>query len=148
MTGRFEFRLQPLLERRKRVEQEKECAFAACRRTANESAAELARLVAAYCDAMLALAACAQRRGGAELRFLDERLRALDEAIADERERQAGFDAACDRARNEFVEARRERRVVERLRQRRLEEHEAAACRREELELDEANARRRGRAAR
>jgi len=141
MASRFEFRLQPLLDRRKAVERQKEFAFAAQRRALNECAAELARLGAAHCEVFQALAECAQRRGGAQLRFLDERLRRLDEAIAEELERLGGFEATCERVRNELVAARRERRVIERLRERRLEVYEAALARREELELGEANAR-------
>jgi flagellar biosynthesis chaperone FliJ len=48
---------------------------------------------------------------------------------------------ALDRAAQELRNANRERRVVEKLKARRLREFERAEARREELELQETNAR-------
>jgi flagellar biosynthesis chaperone FliJ len=51
------------------------------------------------------------------------------------------LNLACKRARDDLVAASRERRVVEKLKERRLRAFLAEEARRDELELDEANAR-------
>jgi flagellar export protein FliJ len=53
---------------------------------------------------------------------------------------------ALDRARNELLEASKEKKVVEKLKERRREAHALEEQRMEQKELDDGNARRYGRA--
>jgi flagellar protein FliJ len=144
----FRFSLQPLLDWRTRVEEEKQRDFAACRRLVVESADELARLLATRRSCANLLVASARSARGAELRLRDAHLRCLESAIVKERRRGAELHAACDRARERLMTASRERRIIEKLKERRVSALEAENARREELELDESNARRQERAAR
>jgi flagellar protein FliJ len=148
MPAKFQFPLQPLLDWRKRVEEEKQRDFAACRRAVDESARELDRLAAARWQCARQLAASARRRPAADLRLRDAHLRSLDVAIDDERRRRCDHEAALGRARAELITASRERRVIERLKERQWRLFEAEEARREELELDESNARNRERTLR
>ncbi len=69
------------------------------------------------------------------MRLRDEYLRRANE-----------LEAAVAAARDAFVDASRERRVIETIKERLRRAFDAEAARREELELDDANARRRERA--
>ncbi len=143
MPARFDFRLAPLLDHRKRVEEEKQREFAACRRAVDECRREVERLGGQRRRSIEQLAGSARTQSAAELRLRDAHLRRVELAISDERRRQGELCVASERARDELIAASRERRVVEKLRERRLRAFEAEAARCEELELDEANARRR-----
>lgn len=118
----FEFRLEPLLEMRTRAEDAARRAFLACRAQAGECEARLLQLATPYDRGVTV----------AELRLRDAYLRPIGELAE-----------ALEIARGVLVEATRERRVIETLKQRRRREFDAAEARRDELELDEANARRR-----
>lgn len=143
MPVRFDFRLWPLLDHRKRVEEEKQRAFAACRRAVDECRREIERLGGQRRSAMEQLAHSARAQSAAELRLRDAHLRRVELAINHERLRRSELKVAYERARDELIAAGRERRVVEKLKERRLRAFEAEATRYEERELDEANARRR-----
>lgn len=148
MPGKFEFRLQPLLDRRQRLEEEKQRRFAACRRAADECAGELERLGHAWQQGLRQLVESARLGPAADLRLRDGHLGALEAALVDERLRRSDLEAACERAREELIFANRSRRVIQKLKERRARAFEAEETRREELELDEANARRHERDAR
>jgi flagellar FliJ protein len=143
MPARFDFRLAPLLDHRKRVEEEKQREFATCRGAVDECRREIERLCEQRRSSIEQLAGSARTQSAADLRLRDAHLRRVELAIRDERLRQAKLCAAYERTRDELIAASRERRVVEMLRERRLRAFEARAARYEELELDEANARRR-----
>jgi flagellar biosynthesis chaperone FliJ len=132
MPSRFHFALQPLLDRRRRVEEEKLHRFTLQRRERDSAACAGDRLVAA-------LAKRSTRACDAPT------LAAFDAAIAAQRRRAAAAQTALDAARDELIAASRERRVIERLRERRLRAYQEEAARRDELEIEEANARRRAR---
>jgi flagellar protein FliJ len=148
MPAEFEFRLQPLLDSRKRIEQEKQRDFAAIRRIVEDIALELKRLADSRSRCMKQLGESARSRSAADLRLFDAHLRSLDAAIGAERRRRSELEANWQRLREELILASRERRVIEKLKERRRRAFEAKEARREELELDEANARRYDRAAR
>jgi flagellar protein FliJ len=141
MPRRFRFALQPLLEWRTQTEHEKQREFAARRRDLDECASELERLIDMRRHGMNQLAASARASPAVELRLRDAHLRGLVVAIEAARIRHAQLAAECERAREELIAASRERRVVERLRERRHRAFGAEEARRDELELDEANAR-------
>lgn len=143
MPARFDFRLAPLLDHRKRVEEAKQREFAACRRALDECRREIERLGGQRRRSMEQLGSSAGTHSAAELRLRDAHLRRVTLAISDERRRQGELSAVYERARDELIAASRERGVVEKLKERRLRAFEAEAARCEELELDEANARRR-----
>jgi flagellar protein FliJ len=141
MPAGFEFRLQPLLDRRKRVEEEKQGKCAACRRAVEESGRELARLDVAQRRTAKQLVETALTRPVADVRLREAYLRSVEAAIHDVRRQRGEAETAWERAREELVSASRERRAIEKLKERRREAFEAERARREELELDESNAR-------
>jgi flagellar protein FliJ len=148
MPAGFEFRLQPLLDWRKRIEEEKQRSFAACRRKLDESRRRFEHLADARLAEANELADAVWCRPAAELRLRDAHLRYLDGAIDAQRLRGAELEAVCSSVREELIVATRDRRVIEKLKERRREALEAEEARRDELELDEANARCYERAAR
>jgi flagellar biosynthesis chaperone FliJ len=130
MAARFRFALQPLLDRRTRIEEEKQHRFDLRRRERDAALSEGERLAAAL----------TQRA----LRTCDAgRLAVFDAAVAACRQRAARADGNLEEARRELVAARRDRGAIEKLRDRRRRAFEEEEARRDELEIDEANARRR-----
>jgi flagellar FliJ protein len=126
MAARFHFGLQPLLDRRKRIEETKQQAYAARRRELDKHADQMERLNAA-------LASAATGSGpAAPLAYLDGAIRA-------QRRRIAELEAPLEDARQELIAASRDRRVIEKLLERRRRAFEALRARREERELDDAN---------
>ena len=148
MSAKFDFRLQPLLQRRKRIEDEKRRDFAACRRVRDEGRCELERLSDESRRSVEQLVTSACMRPAAELRLRDAHLRSLEAAIDDQHRRLREYEASCESAREALISASQERRVMERLKERWRRAFEADEGRREALELDEANARRHDHAAR
>lgn len=127
MGRAFEFRLEPLLEVRNRIEQARERDLFAARRRLDECETRIRQLGTAR----------GVRLHAADVRLRDAYLRRANE-----------LEAAVAAARDALVEASRERRVIETLKERLRRAFDAEAARREELELDDANARRRERARR
>ncbi len=142
MTRRFTFRLQPVLQHRERVEDEAQQALAV----------RHVELVAAQ-DVLLALDAefrnHAEALRGDHRRFDTEQLRLhyahleyLDRSIAAQRQTVARCQAACERARLDVMDASKDRKVIEKLKEHRREQHDALASLVEQRDLDDANARR------
>ncbi len=137
--GRFVFALQPLLDERRRKEEEKQLAFVRVKAACDERSHELDRLGGALRARGRALHECAMTGSAANLRLYDAHLRYLERAIDSGERCHAQSASAFDRAAAELVEANRERRLTEKLKERRLAEFEREEARRDELELDEAN---------
>jgi flagellar protein FliJ len=148
MRRTFAFGLQPLLDLRARVEEEKQRDFAACRRALDASRHEVERLAKARQRCTKELAESARARSAVDLRLRDAHLRYLERAVDAQRRRAVELQADCERSRQELMAASRERRVIEKLKERQRILFEAEEARREELELEDANARRHERAAR
>jgi flagellar FliJ protein len=148
MPAKFEFRLQPLLDWRKRVEQEKQRDFAAIGRIVEDCTLELERLADVRRQCTKQLGESARTRSPADLRLFDAHLRSLEAAMSAQRQRRYELEADWRRLRDELILANRERRVIEKLKERRRRAFEAEEARREEIELDETNARRYDQAAR
>jgi flagellar export protein FliJ len=127
MPAEFRFSLQPLLDRRRRLEEEKEHAYVALWSEINTNLRDIARLNEAL------------REGTRTSRASD--LAYVDAAIAAQRHRGTQLEAALERAREALTIASRERRAIEKLLERRRSTYEADCARREEIEIDEANAR-------
>lgn len=134
MAGRFVFALQPLLEERRRTEARKRQEFALASLARDEGTRELERLEQAVRATGCALHRCV------DVQFYDGRLRFLARAITGQHDRLTRSRDDVARVEAELLAAHRERQVVERLRERRMKEFEAAEARRDEMELDEANA--------
>jgi flagellar export protein FliJ len=142
MAARFLFQLQPLLDKRERAEREKHEGFNACRRIGAESALTIARLTQARQRSEHFLEGAGRAGAVRDARLFDACLRALEATFERARLRHAELQARCERAREELAAARRERRVIEKLKQRRRRAFDLAEARRDEVEIDEANARR------
>ncbi len=148
MPKKFAFSLQPVLEHRKRIEDEKQQAVAIRRRAHEEAQHELARLDDEFrtCAALLReshrqLTIEDLRLHYAHLQFLDRSIEAQSRLVAERR-------AALDRARNDLIEASKNRKVVDKLKDRRRSAFVAEEMRIEQIELDDNNARRHGHASR
>jgi flagellar FliJ protein len=139
--ARFVFPLQPLLDARRRKEEEKQRAFAGAKAARDENVRELERLSAALRIGAHALHECAMTGSAASLRLHDSHLRYLERTLQSCEKRSAESAPAFDRAASELYAANRERRLIEKLKERRLQEFEREEARRDERELDEANAR-------
>lgn len=124
---RFVFTLAPLLDRRARIEDERKQILALAQRAYDDAVRELGRL-----GHELAAGPFADH---ALLRFLSRAIETQSGAVAECR-------AAVERARHELIAASRARRTLEKLAERRRRAFDAAESRLEELELQEANARR------
>ncbi|HTA55074.1 MAG TPA: flagellar export protein FliJ [Candidatus Acidoferrales bacterium] len=140
--ARFAFRLEPLLDARKRTEDEKRRDLAACRNSLERCAGERRRFAVAREACIAALFNAVRTRPVRDLRALDRHLRYLCAAETTTRAQETGLAESFERARDELIFANRERRVVEKIKARRRRVFEAQEARREELELDDGNARR------
>jgi flagellar export protein FliJ len=138
----FHFPLQPLLDWRKHREKEKQRIFAARRAARDEALHEVARFSGALTDCTRRLFASTGTQPVAHLRLHDSHLGYLQRALEEQRRRAVELHAAFERAGEELVAAGRERRVLEMLEQRRRRAFDEEVTRREELEIDDGNARR------
>ena len=77
-----------------------------------------------------------------ELRAHYAHLEYLDRRIVMQLASISALKAAVERARADLVEASKERKVIEKLKERRFEQHQAVEAADEQKELDESNARR------
>jgi flagellar protein FliJ len=143
---KFTFALQPVLDHRKRIEDEKQLVVAQRKRALDEAERELARLndefrrhAAMLRDKHKELEVRELQSIYAHLQFLDRCTVAQIRIVAERR-------VALDRARTELLEASKEKKVVEKLKERRREAFVFEEQRVEQKELDDSNARRFGRA--
>jgi flagellar export protein FliJ len=138
----FVFRLESVLAHRKRVEDERQVAFAGAQRSVAEERAALQRLEDDR-SASEELLRTGHRTLDAEtLRFTYAHLEFVVRAIEGRRIRLTAAQAEADRAREDLVAAARETKVLDTLKTRKREayDHERALV--EQRESDDANARR------
>lgn len=145
MAERSHLRLQPLLDHRKRVEEEKQRLFAARRSARDRSLRELEFLTAALHSRAHGLGELAPVLPAFELHLFDAHLRYLEGAIEAQGHHAAALQTALGRAREELIAASRARRVIEKLEERRRRALDEDRERREELELEDGNARQQAR---
>ncbi|MBV8066695.1 MAG: flagellar export protein FliJ [Candidatus Eremiobacteraeota bacterium] len=141
MGARFRFTLQPLLDRRRRAEEEKRQDLEACRYALEGGSRELELLADSRRHCLERIVLSAQTGSTPQIRLLEALLGSVDTAAVRVCERRTEVEAAYERARNALTAASRERRVIEKLKERRRLAFQAEEARREELELDESNAR-------
>lgn len=146
--ARFAFRLEPLLDTRKRAEEEKRRSLAACRNSLDRCLSEQRRFMAERDAGITALFDAVRTRPMRDLRALDRHLHYLYTVETTMRSQETGLAESFERARDELIVANRERRVVETIKARERRAFDAQEARREELELDDGNARRHERALR
>jgi len=142
---RFRFALQPVLEHRERVEDDRKAALAARQRELDAAQAELGGLnerFRAHSEMLrgehMTLSAEDLRMHYAHVAFLDRAIDAQLGVVATRR-------AEVDRARAALLEASKERKAVEKLKDRRRDAHAEEERRVEQNDLDDANARRHSR---
>jgi flagellar FliJ protein len=139
--ARFVFPLQLLLDARRRKEEEKQGAFASAKAARDENVRDLGRLACAIRIGGRALHECAMTGSTASLRLYDAHLCYLERTLQSREQSNAESAPAFDLAASELYAANRERRLIEKLKERRVQEFEREEARRDERELDEANAR-------
>jgi flagellar protein FliJ len=148
MPQKFIFRLQPVLDHRQRLEDEKKQTMAVRQRACDEAQAELDRLNLEFREHSMMVRtqhkefdAEALRAHYGHLHFLDRVIDAQIRVLAERR-------AALERARQDLVAAQKDRKVVDKLKDRRKALFVAEEMRIEQGELDDANARAYGRVQR
>lgn len=146
MSKRFRFPLQPVLDQRERFEEQKQLVVANRRRTLDEAEAELDRLNGEFRAHSDALRSSHRDLDAEELRIHYAHLQYLDRVILSQIRVVAERRVMLDRARADLLAASRDRKVVEKLKERRREAFVTEELRLEQIELDDANARRHGRA--
>ena len=142
---RFAFALQPVLDHRKRVEDEKQLIVAMRKRALDDSERELARLDEEFRKHSAMLREGHKKFETRELQSVYAHLQFLDRCIVAQIRIVAERRVALDRARNDLLEASKEKKVVEKLKERRRDAHSLEEQRIEQKELDDGNARRYGR---
>jgi len=127
VTG-FRFPLEPLLQQRKSIEDEKLAALARAQAQLETARAHLARLELEFARAFGDI-----RRSGSALPA------ELERSIGAARSTVSEYLAAASEAKTAALAATRNRKVLAELKRRRLAEFAVREARKEERELDEAN---------
>ena len=146
MAKQFKFNLQPVLEQRERVEDQKQQVVASRQRALDVAESELARLNSEFRSHSEAIRTMHRGLDTEQLRMHYAHLQYLDRVILAQIRVVAERRVMLDRARADLLNASRDRKVVEKLKQRRREAHITEELRVEQNELDDANARRYARA--
>ena len=142
MTRKFRFPLQPVLEHRTRIEEERQQEVAVALRAVNEALSALRRLHDDFRTHSDALRSEHQRFTTEELRLHYAHLEYLNRAITAQEGAVAAAKAAHEQCRLRLVEASKEKKAIEKLKSRRHEAHIAAETVVEQREIDDMNARR------
>lgn len=143
--GKFRFALEPVLGHRERIEEEKQGVLATRQRELKDAEDELARLNGEFKRYSTALREEHATLSSDELRWHYAHLEFLDRCMTMQHGIIFQRRAAVDRARQDLVAASKDRKVIEKLKDRRFEEHQAFEASQEQKELDDTNNRRQGR---
>ena len=143
---KFRFTLQPVLEHRQRIEDEKQQVLAQRKRALDAAETELQRLNAEFRASSNALREQHRSFDADTLRLHYAHLQFLDRTIVEQIKIVAERRVALERARTDLLAASKDRKVVEKLKDRRRETYVAEESRIEQNELDDNNARRHARA--
>jgi len=142
---RFTFALQPVLDLRQRIEDEKQMIVAQKRRSLDDAETELKRLNDEFRQNADRLRSKHAELNTEELRVTYAHLQFLDRCTVAQIHVVAERRVALDKARAELLEASKDRKAVEKLKERRRTAHDTEAMRLEQNEIDDGNARRYGR---
>jgi flagellar FliJ protein len=140
--GKFRFTLEPVLDHRERIEDEKQLVLAQRQLDLKAAEDELARLNGEFKRYSTALREDHAKLSTEELRWHYAHLEYLDRCMTMQHGIIFARRAAVERARVELVDASKDRKVIEKLKDRRYEEHRAAQAAQEQKELDDTNNRR------
>ena len=143
---KFTFRLDPVLDLRERVEDEKLRVFALKQRDLAEARAVPDALVADRQYQRDSLTGAHKSLDAETLRATYAHLDYLDRAIEANDERIAACVAECDRALAVLTDASKDRKVLETLKERRREIYDTQEAEADQRESDDQNARQYGRA--
>lgn len=145
MRKKFTFALQPVLDYRKRIEDQKQQTLATRQRAWEEARRELDRLNDEFRSNSRELRDRHREFDVEELRLRYAHLQFLDRTIDAQIKVLAERQVALDRARKDLIAASKNRKVVDKLKERRRSAHTAEELRVEQIELDDGNARMEGR---
>src|SRR5947209_1821324 len=143
---KFRFTLEPVLEQRRRLEEAKQQIVAQRLSELQKAEDDLRELHAQYAKNSETLRDGHQRFSTEDLRLYYAHIEYLDRAITTQHAIVGQRKASLDRARAELLEAAKERKAIEKLKERKHAEWVANAARVEQNELDDSNARRFARA--
>lgn len=144
---KFKFALKPVLEQRERIEDDKQQILAMRQIELKAAQAELARLNGQFKRYATALRDDHGALSSDELRWHYAHLEYLDRAMVMQHATISQRKAEVERARKELTNASKDRKVIEKLKEKRFGEHRAMEAAFEQRELDDSNARRHGRAS-
>ena len=142
---KFKFPLKPVLEHRERIEEEKQLVLSARRQELKAAEDELARLNGEFKRYSTVLRDDHARLATEELRWHYAHLEYLDRCMVMQHAVISQRKIAVERARQELVEASKERKVIDKLKEKRFAEHKAMEAAAEQKELEDSNARRHAR---
>ena len=145
MRKKFTFTLQPVLDYRKRIEDQKQQTMATRQRAWEEARRELDRLNDEFRANSRELRERHREFDVEELRLRYAHLQFLDRTIDAQIKVLAERQVALDRARKDLIAASKNRKVVDKLKERRKLAFTAEELRVEQIELDDGNARMEGR---
>lgn len=144
--AKFKFSLDPVLDHRERIEDEKQQVLAERRRELKAAEDELARLNGDFKRYSTVLREDHASLSSEELRWHYAHLEYLDRCMTMQHGIIFQRRAAVERARVDLVDASKDRKVIEKLKDRRREEHQALQAAQEQKDLDDTNNRRASRA--
>ncbi|MBV8727406.1 MAG: flagellar export protein FliJ [Candidatus Eremiobacteraeota bacterium] len=139
---RFRFALQPVLDHRHRIEEERQQELAVLKRALNEETVRLAALHNEFRTYSNRLRREHSAMNVEDLRLHYAHLEFLDRAITEQEAVVAQKKVEHEAGRVRLVEASRDKKALEKLRERRREAHMLEQDRAEQRELDDANSRR------
>lgn len=142
MNKKFRFALQPVLEHRKRIEEERQQELAVAQLTLNEATAALLALHDAFRRHSNILREDHATFDVEQLRLHYAHLEFLDRAITVQENVVAQRKAEHEQARLRLLDASKEKKAMDKLKTRRFDAHLAAETIVEQRELDDNNARR------
>lgn len=144
---KFRFALQPVLAHRERIEDDRQQELAVAQHALNDATAELLRLHEEFRKNSNALRDDHKSFDVEQLRLHYAHLEFLDRAITAQEAVVAQRKAEHAQARLRLLEAAKEKKALEKLKDRRHDAHVAAQNMVEQRESDDANARRFSRAS-
>ncbi len=140
--AKFKFALEPVLDHRERIEDEKQQLLAERLRELKAAEDELARLNGEFKRYSITLREDHARLSSEELRWHYAHLEYLDRCMTMQHGVIFQRRAAVDRARADLAAASIDKKVIEKLKDRRFEEHQALEAAQEQKDLDDSNNRR------
>ncbi|MDQ6930294.1 MAG: flagellar export protein FliJ [Candidatus Eremiobacteraeota bacterium] len=142
MTKSFKFALQPVLEHRKRIEEERQQELAAAQSALNAAMVELRDLNQQFRATSVSLREAHGSFDGEQLRLHYAHLEFLDRAVSIAQALVSQRKLEHEEVRLRLLEAAKEKKALEKLKGRRKEAHALAQRQYEQNEMDDSNARR------